>query len=172
MCREWETWYYSLLSGRSSSNYFPKGLGNPKEEKAKSLQKPGRMEDTKETMPSRHCRLTHKWTHRHYGSIHRDCTQLSQMGSQHWQCGVYRISIPNKKKKLSLIDNYSQRKNWFSTIQSCWLYKSHLSTRPMSCNVWPTWNELRGICGYILSHYSSLGTFFYNTAILLKHYNS
>jgi hypothetical protein len=43
----------------SPTNSLPQGSENPIEEETERLQEPLRMEDTKETMSSRHSRLAH-----------------------------------------------------------------------------------------------------------------
>ena len=70
---------HSVLNKKSPSNHFREGLGNPERVGTERLQEPVRMEDTREMMPSRNNRLTYISTPTHYRTMHRACTQLSQI---------------------------------------------------------------------------------------------
>lgn len=69
---------HSVLKGLFPSNLLPQGSGNYVEEEAERLQEPEGMEDTKETVSSRHNGTdTHELT-----ETVAACTGRRQMGSQ------------------------------------------------------------------------------------------
>lgn len=65
---------------------------------------------------------------------------------------------PSLTRKLSQIDNYLQRKNFFSPRES----KPHLRAGAKPSSRWPTKWELSGIFGGVLSHDALSGHFFFS----------
>ena len=77
MCREWEPLEHPVLNGMAPSNPSAQGAGKPAELRARG--------DGKEACT---------YELRDSGSVHRPCTGLSQMESQHGEDKVDMISYP------------------------------------------------------------------------------
>lgn len=82
LCREWETLCHSSLNGISLLNSSLQGLRETSRRTGRknvNQRHWGRVEDTKETIPTKSIGSAHKWNCRGGGSPHRVCTGLHQM---------------------------------------------------------------------------------------------
>lgn len=125
------------------------------EEEVEKLSASEEMDDFKETEPSRQNRTE------------------AHMNPQGWwqDAQVQDRWIPNTERrsrykhlcltqKLSPTDNCSQRKNYFSPVESYWVCKPHVRLASYPAVEMANAKKFNGIFGYLLSH--SLGIFLFH----------
>ena len=67
--------------------------------------------------------------------------------------GASEQDLPALTKKLSPTDSTLQMRNYFSLVESHWIYKLHSRAGTMPSTRWPTQNELSGIEGFFFKCY-------------------
>lgn len=85
----------------------------------------------------------HIWAQRDCGSVHRTCIALHQIGSQCWEVKGHKS--PSLNQNLFPMDSHLQMKEYFSPVESHWVYNLLLRAGPTHSNRWSTQNELNDI---------------------------